>query len=97
MRRWLAVLLTTLTGAVLAQVPPLSLTAVQLRFDPASLPQAMAAYRLWLASGRGVALSDAAMAMVAPGISLNAANHAQYAPRIQPMIAAVGKIGRAHV
>jgi hypothetical protein len=91
MRRWLAVLLTTLTGAVLAQVPPLSLTAVQLRFDPASLPQAMAAYRLWLASGRGVALSDAAMAMVAPGISLNAANHAQYAPRIHPMNAAVGK------
>lgn len=89
MRHWFAVLLTTLTGAVLAQTP--SLSAAQLRFDPPSLPQTMAAYRLWLASGRGVGASDAAMALVAPGITLNAANHAQYAAKIQPMIAAIGK------
>lgn len=89
MRRWLAMLFAAMTGASAAQEPQIN--ADQLRFETQALPLTMNAWRLWLGVTRGGASTNAAMTLVAPGVTLNAQNHAAYAPKIAPMIDAIGK------
>jgi hypothetical protein len=93
MMKWIAALFASAATGAWAQAP--QMTAADLRFDPQALPYAAQAMQLWHGMRRSSAYGDAAMSLVAPGVSLNARNHAQYGAKIQPMMAAIARRAEA--